>query len=152
MTFKGSSNIRAAQLSDSDIFPKHSLSNHDLRGAALVDLEKKGRGSGFISHPAVVDNCMQMGPAIGALAAKQMLAQEKAVTRVVAGLEGFHGIKFPDRGFAFSASEMMPQGANGDIYTSHWLMGISGEKSLTIKDLKVWISQFSIDLKFEIQW
>ena len=94
------------------------------------------RGSGFICHPAVVDNSMQMGPAIGALAATSE-EKAKALTRVVAGLAGYHGLKLPDRHQAFCASEMMPPGPNGEIYTSHWIMGLSGQKALVIKDLKV---------------
>lgn len=104
--------------------------------AAHVNLERSRRGSGFISHPAVVDNCMQMGPAIGALASMSE-DKSKALTRVVAGLAGFHGSKLPDRHQAFCASEMMPQGPDGEIYTSHWILGKSGEKALVIKELKV---------------
>lgn len=78
-----------------------------------------------------------MGPAIGALAARLLPESAKAVTRVVAGLEGYHGVRFPDRGATFSASEMMPERPDGAIYTSHWLVGVAGQKSLAIKDLKV---------------
>lgn len=82
---------------------------------------------------------MQMGPAIGALAFRSQ-DKSKALTRVVAGLAGFHGSKLPDRQRAFCASEMMPQGPDGEIYTSHWVLGTAGQKSLVIKDLKVVIS------------
>ena len=104
--------------------------------AASVNLEQSRRGSGFINHPAVVDNCMQMGPAIGALASMTE-DKSKALTRVVAGLAGFHGVKLPDRHQAFCASEMMPPGPDEEIYTSHWILGGNGEKALVIKDLKV---------------
>ena len=79
---------------------------------------------------------MQMGPAIGALASLSE-DKSKALTRVVAGLAGFHGEKLPDRGQAFCVSEMMPQGADGEIYTSHWVLGAAGQKQLVIRDLKV---------------
>lgn len=105
--------------------------------AAQVSLEKQSRGSGFISHPAVVDSCMQMGPAIGALSSRDK-TDAKAVTRVVAGLAGFHSVRFPQRSAAFAASEMLPPGPAGEIYTSHWLIGSAGRKSLAIKDLKAW--------------
>lgn len=112
------------------------LSPLDLCPAAFVNLEQSRRGAGFISHPAVVDNCMQMGPAIGALASMSE-DKSKALTRVVAGLAGFHGTKLPDRHQAFCASEMMPQGPSGEIYTSHWILAEDREKALIIKDLKV---------------
>lgn len=94
------------------------------------------RGSGFISHPAVIDNSMQMGPAIGAIFGSKEPA-EKAVTRVVAGLEAYHAFKFPDGKFTVAASDMQPQTSSGDIYTSHWLIGRSAQKALCITDLKV---------------
>ena len=79
---------------------------------------------------------MQMGPAIGALASMGE-DKSKALTRVVAGLAGFHGLKLADRHQAFCASEMMPPGPDGEIYPSHWILGESGEKALVINDLKV---------------
>lgn len=79
---------------------------------------------------------MQMGPAIGAIFSTKGPA-EKAVTRVVAGLDGFHAYKFPDRGSAFAASEMQASTPSGDIFTSHWLIGADAQKTLCILDLKV---------------
>lgn len=117
----------------------------ELACAACIDLEKKKRGSGFITHPAVVDNAMQMGPAIGALASMSE-DKSKALTRVVAGLSGYHGSKLPDRHSAFCASEMMPQGPDGEIYTSHWIIGAYGQKSLVIRDLKVWSEIFVLSV------
>lgn len=108
--------------------------------AAQVTLERQARGAGFISHPAVIDNCMQMGPGIGVLAAKR---EEPPLTRVVAGLAGFQSQRFPQRGAAFAVAEMLPLLPGGDIYTGHWMLGASGGRSLAIRDLKVALSPIS---------
>ena len=100
--------------------------------AAHINLERSARGTGFISNPAVIDNSMQMGPAIGAI-----FGAKDNATRVVGGLEAYQAYKFPDKGIAFAASEMQPQTVTGDIYTSHWLIGDQNQQSLAIKDLKV---------------
>ncbi len=55
------------------------------RCTAEVSLEAQLKGSGYIGHPAVTDNCMQLGPGTAALSSSQ--AQQ--TTRVVAGLGAF---------------------------------------------------------------
>ena len=55
------------------------------RCTAEVRLEAQLKGSGYIGHPAVTDNCMQLGP--GAAAPSSLYVQQ--ATRVVAGLTAF---------------------------------------------------------------
>ena len=55
------------------------------RCTAEVSLEQQQRGSGYIAHPAVTDNCMQLGPMTAALEA----SATSSTTRVVAGLAAF---------------------------------------------------------------
>ena len=101
-------------------------------------MEQQARGQGFISHPAVIDNCMQLGPALGALDSLASRQQAlRTATRVVAGLHAFTAVRFPSRGLAFAAAEMLPPAANWDILTSHWLIGSAGQKSLVIRNLEV---------------
>lgn len=57
------------------------------RSTAEVSLEQQQKGSGFIAHPAVTDNCMQLGPMTGALEAAN--SDTSNTTRVVAGLAAF---------------------------------------------------------------
>lgn len=56
------------------------------RCTAEVSLEAQLKGSGYIGHPAVTDNCMQLGP----ITASQGTSNHEGVTRVVAGLSAFH--------------------------------------------------------------
>lgn len=51
-----------------------------------VSLDTTVKGSGYIAHPAIIDNCMQLGP-ITAIDDAQGVNE---VTRVVAGLSAFH--------------------------------------------------------------
>ena len=110
--------------------------------AGQVSMEQQARGQGFISHPAVIDNCMQLGPALGALdslASRQPAL--RAATRVVAGLHAFTAVRFPSRGLAFAAAEMLPPASKRDVLTSHWLIGDGGQKSLVIRNIEVRPSQ-----------
>ncbi len=59
------------------------------RCTAEVSLERQQKGSGYIAHPAVTDNCMQLGPMTGALEAATSSATPNNTTRVVAGLAAF---------------------------------------------------------------
>ena len=59
------------------------------RCTAEVSLERQQKGSGYIAHPAVTDNCMQLGPMTGALEAAASSAAPKNTTRVVAGVAAF---------------------------------------------------------------
>ena len=53
-----------------------------------MSLERQQKGSGYVAHPAVTDNCMQLGPMTGALEAADSSAAA-GTTRVVAGLAAF---------------------------------------------------------------
>lgn len=53
-----------------------------------MSLEQQQKGSGYVAHPAVTDNCMQLGPMTGALEAAGSSAAG-GTTRVVAGLAAF---------------------------------------------------------------
>ena len=55
------------------------------RCMAEVSLEQQQRGSGYTTHPAVTDNCMQLGPMTAALEP----SATSGTTRVVAGLAAF---------------------------------------------------------------
>lgn len=54
-----------------------------------MSLERQQKGSGYVAHPAVTDNCMQLGPMTGALEAAGSSAAAGGTTRVVAGLAAF---------------------------------------------------------------
>ena len=56
------------------------------RCTAEVILEAQLKGSGYIAHPAVTDNCMQLGPGTAALDS----SNAKHTTRIVAGLSAYH--------------------------------------------------------------
>jgi hypothetical protein len=56
------------------------------RCVAEVSLEMQHKGSGYTAHPAVTDNCMQLGPMTGLLEAD---ASSQRKTRVVASLAAF---------------------------------------------------------------
>ena len=58
------------------------------RCTAEVSLERQQKGSGYIAHPAVTDNCMQLGPMTGALEAAGS-SDTKSTTRIVVGLAAF---------------------------------------------------------------
>ena len=55
------------------------------RCIAEVSLETQLKGSGYIGHPAVTDNCMQLGPGTAILSS----AHVQQATRVVVGLSAF---------------------------------------------------------------
>ena len=55
-----------------------------------VSLDTTVKGSGYIAHPAIIDNCMQLGP-ITAINDAQGIDE---VTRIVAGLSAFH-VRWP---------------------------------------------------------
>lgn len=77
----------AAAISGSQI-PAAQRSYAPYRCLAVVSLEEQSKGSGYVAHPAVTDNCMQLGPITGALEAVQS-GIDKGKTRVVAGLAAF---------------------------------------------------------------
>lgn len=59
------------------------------RCIAMVCLEQQQKGAGYIAHPAVTDNSMQLGPMTGALEGGAAAAKS-GTTRVVAGLAAYH--------------------------------------------------------------
>ena len=93
-------------------------------------------GSGFHAHPAVTDNCMQLGPMLGALQALSAdVPRQRDVTRVVAGLAGFFVAGMPGRGCAAAAADMRA-GEDGSVDSCHSLLGGS-IRSLAIVNLQV---------------
>jgi hypothetical protein len=62
-----------------------AASGRGIRCSAEVTLEQQGRGSGWVAHPAVTDNALQLGPATGDVG-KEDVAD---VTRVVAGMAAY---------------------------------------------------------------
>ena len=56
-----------------------------VRCTAEVTLELQGRGSGWVAHPAVTDNALQLGPATGDVGKED----DADVTRVVAGMAAY---------------------------------------------------------------
>lgn len=59
------------------------------RCIATVCLEQQQKGTGYVAHPAVTDNSMQLGPMTGVLQGGAAAARQ-GTTRVVAGLSAFH--------------------------------------------------------------
>ena len=62
------------------------LARNVCRCTGEVSLDTTVKGSGYIAHPAVTDNCMQLGP-ITAIDDTQGVDE---ITRIVAGLSAFH--------------------------------------------------------------
>ena len=62
-----------------------AASGRGIRCSAEVTLEQQGRGSGWVAHPAVTDNALQLGPATGDVGKED----DADVTRVVAGMAAY---------------------------------------------------------------
>ena len=101
--------------------------------AGQVDTSRQA--SGFGAHPAVVDNCMQLGPVSGRLG----LTGEESTpgTRVIGGIGAFL-VAPAARGCpsAWAAAERAPAAADGTVCSSHWLTGAEGLR-LQLQDLQV---------------
>ena len=102
-------------------------------------MELQDRGSGWVAHPAITDNCIQMGPMTGVVEALTAPPGSKidTATRVVGGLGAFCAQAFPGRGLALTAAQRAPIAADGSISTHHWLMGGGNSRVLSICDLQV---------------
>ncbi len=109
------------------------------RSAGQVDTSR--RASGFGAHPAVVDNCMQLGPVSGRLG---LIGEEStAGTRVIGGIGAF--LVAPaarEDPSPWAAAERAPAAADGAVCSSHWLTGAEGLR-LQLQDLQVCIMPHS---------
>ena len=105
-------------------------------------MELQDRGSGWVAHPAITDNCIQMGPMTGVVEALTAPPGSKvdSATRVVGGLGAFHAQAYPKRGLAMAAAQRAPIASDGSIYTHHWLMGEGDSRVLSISGLQVGLS------------
>lgn len=65
------------------------VSAHGVRCTATVSLHLRNRGSGWVAHPAVIDNALQLGPATGDVGKED----DANVTRVVAGMAAYANVK-----------------------------------------------------------
>ena len=101
--------------------------------AGQVDTSR--RASGFGAHPAVTDNCMQLGPVSGRLG---FTGEESTPgTRVIGGIRAF--LVAPaacDDPSPWAAAERAPASSDGTVCSSHWLTGVEGLR-LQLQDLQV---------------
>lgn len=94
--------------------------------------------SGFLGHPAVVDNALQLGPATGDVGKED----DAEVTRVVAGMSAFVVNKPQNKkaktGFVGTptATERKPMAADGTIITNHWLLSDDKASSVSVMNLQ----------------
>ena len=102
---------------------------------AFVHLEQRHMDMGYTAHPAVSDNCIQLGPATG------MEGQEPdakmTTTRVVGGMAAFRALPYNPHGPNWTATERAPANAANSIMTSHWMRSGHEPCNLTICDLEV---------------
>lgn len=88
---------------------------------------------GFMGHPAIMDNVLQLGPATGDVGKED----DVDATRVVAGMDVFilgdttmRNLK----GSTPTSTERAPMAENGTIFTNHWLLG--GEYHMHVRNLQ----------------
>ena len=89
---------------------------------------------GYTAHPAVSDNCIQLGPATGL---EGQDPDAVMTTRVVGGMAAFRAQPYDRQGPSWTATERAPANAANSIMTSHWMRSGLGPSSLTICDLEV---------------
>ena len=91
--------------------------------------------SGFGAHPAVVDNCMQLGPVSGRLGLPS--EESTPATRVIGGIGAFLAAPaVRENPSTWAAAERAPAAADGTVRSSHWLTGAEGLR-LQLQDLQV---------------
>ena len=106
--------------------------------AVVVQPPRDSDTSGFLGHPAVMDNALQLGPATGDVGKED----DAEVTRVVAGISAFvvsdARKKLSRPGFAATptATERAPMAADGTIFTNHWLLGGVDTHSVFVMNLQ----------------
>lgn len=118
---------------------KEERAKRYIRCSAFVARPPPGSATtGFLGHPAVMDNALQLGPATGDIGKED----DAEVTRVVAGISAFvvsnSQKKLERPGFIGvpTVTERAPMAANGTIYTSHWLLGEGNVHSVHVLDLQ----------------
>ena len=98
-------------------------------------VETSQRASGFGAHPAVTDNCMQLGPVSGGLGITDVPSTDG--TRVIGGIAAFVVASIaPEERSAWAAAERAPPATDGTVYSSHWLRGAEGMR-LQLNNLQV---------------
>jgi hypothetical protein len=104
-----------------------------VRCTASLTLGPQHSGAGWVGHPAVVDNALQLGPATGDVGREE----DAEVTRVVAGIAAYAvGEEAPRRGDGYTATERAPMAADGTIFTTHWLFSGGGARSVHVLGLQ----------------
>ena len=132
----GMSNVKNFLLSGSS----ERKAKRYIRCSAFVAQPSRGANahSGFLGHPAVMDNALQLGPATRDVGKED----DKEVTRVVAGISAFvvsnSQKKLEKPGFMEQPTftERAPMAADGTIFTSHWLLGEKEGHSVHVLNLQ----------------
>lgn len=104
------------------------------RNAAFLHMYRSHMDLGYTAHPAVSDNCIQLGPATG------LEGQDPGAvmtTRVVGGMAAFSARPYNPRGPNWTATERAPANAANSILTSHWMRSGHEPCNLTICNLEV---------------
>lgn len=106
-----------------------------VRCLAQVDATAAAKaGAGFLGHPAVVDNALQLGPATGDVGKED----DADVTRVVAGISAFAVGERPlyPSSSVSTATERAPMAEDGTIFTTHWLLREGQGHGVHVMDLQ----------------
>ena len=99
-------------------------------------VDTRWRAAGFGAHPAVTDNCMQLGPVSGKLGITDE-ASAGGGTRVIGGIASFLVAPAADEEQSvWAAAERAPAAADGTVCSSHWLVGAEAMR-LQLRDLQV---------------
>ena len=106
-----------------------------LAPVSTGQVDTRQEGSGFGTHPAVLDNCMQLGPVSGGLGSAD--DQATGGTRIVGGIAAFLVAPAAQRErSSWAAAERAPAAADGLVCSSHWLLGHEGGR-IHLRDLQV---------------
>lgn len=105
-----------------------------LRYTAFLHMERSHMDMGYTAHPAVSDNCIQLGPATGLEGHEPDAVM---TTRVVGGMAAFRALPYNPHGPNWTATERAPANAANSIMTSHWMRSGHEPCNLTICDLEV---------------
>ncbi len=105
-------------------------------GSGAISQERANKGSGFVFHPAVVDNAVQLGPLLAPLGMPTRADGKKGGARVLAAVAGLLAAPAPERQAVWAAAEKLPLGPSGTLHISHWIVNDRGA-GLAIRDLQV---------------
>jgi acyl carrier protein len=122
------------------LFTQQKKRKYSIQCTAMVmqPISTSCSTSGFLSHPAIVDNALQLGPATGDVGKED----DAEVTRVVAGISAFVVGKSQNNkakdGFVATptATERKPMAADGTIITNHWLLSDDKASSVFVMNLQ----------------